>query len=79
MKYHHTPRRKRTSILLLVAMTALLLTLSVLPAAAEEIIPISETESTTQPLGSTSVGLHTMPNRETALPVSYGLRGALRQ
>ena len=74
MKYHHTPRRKRTSILLLVAMTALLLTLTILPAAAEEIIPISETESTTQPLGSTSVGLHTMPNRETALPVSYGLR-----
>ena len=48
MKYHHTPRRKRTSILLLVAMTALLLTLPILPAAAEEIIPISETESTTQ-------------------------------
>ena len=37
-------------------------------------MPISETETTTQPLGSTSVGLHTMQDRETALPVSYGLR-----
>ena len=54
--------------------TAICLLLAILPAAAEDILPISETESVTQPLGSTSVGLHTMPNRETALPVSYGLR-----
>ena len=61
-------------LLLLTALIALLLTTTILPAAAEEILPISEVESTTQPLGSTSVGLHTMVNRETALPVSYGLR-----
>ena len=54
--------------------TAICLLLAILPTAAEDILPISETESVTQPLGSTSVGLHTMPNRETALPVSYGLR-----
>ena len=40
-------------------------------------VPISETqvsEPTTQPPGSTSVGNLTLPNRETAAPVSYGLR-----
>ena len=40
-------------------------------------VPISETEvsePTTQPPGSTSVGNLTSPNRETAAPVSYGLR-----
>ena len=74
MKYRHSCRQRGITLLLLVATTALLLTAAILPAAAEEIIPISETESTTQPLGSTSVGLHTMVDRETALPVSYGLR-----
>ena len=74
MKYRLSCRQRGITLLLLVATTALLLTAAILPAAAEEIIPISETESTTQPLGSTSVGLHTMVDRETALPVSYGLR-----
>ena len=40
-------------------------------------VPISETEvsePTTQPPGSTSVGNLTLPNREPAAPVSYGLR-----
>ena len=71
MKYRFAPLQRWGALLFI----AILLTaLAILPAAAEDILPISETESTTQPLGSTSVGLHTMPNRETALPVSYGLR-----
>ena len=74
MKYRLSCRQRGITLLLLVATTALLLTAAILPAAAEEIIPISEIESTTQPLGSTSVGLHTMTGRETSLPVSYGLR-----
>ena len=74
MTYRHTIKRKGITLLLFVAILALMTTVATLPAAAEDIIPISETESTTQPLGSTSVGLHTLQNRETALPVSYGLR-----
>ena len=71
MKYRYVIRQQWALLLL----TVILLTaLAILPAAAEDVVPISETESTTQPLGSTSVGLHTMPSRETALPVSYGLR-----
>ncbi len=74
MKHLNTARRWGAVLLL----TAVCLLATILPAAAEGIIPISETEAdteaTTQPLGSTSVGLHTMQNRETALPVSYGLR-----
>ena len=55
-------------------LAAVCLLASVLPAAAaDEAVPISETESVTQPLGSTSVGVQ-LTNRETALPVSYGLR-----
>ena len=71
MKYRYVIRQQ-WALLLLTAI--LLIALAILPAAAEDVVPISETESTTQPLGSTSVGLHTMPSRETALPVSYGLR-----
>ena len=74
MTYRHTTKRKGITLLLLVAILALLTTVAALPAAAEDVVLISETESTTQPLGSTSVGLHTMQSRETALPVSYGLR-----
>ena len=74
MTYRHTTKRKRIMLLLFVAIIALLTTVAAIPAAAESVVPISETETTTQPLGSTSVGLHTMQNRETALPVSYGLR-----
>ena len=74
MTYRHTIKRKGLTLLLFVAILALLTTVAVLPAAAEDVVLISETESTTQPLGSTSVGLHTMQSRETALPVSYGLR-----
>ena len=73
MKYRYTHRRTGRALPILLA-ALLLLTLSVLPAAAEDVIPISETEPTTQPMGSTSVGLHTMTGRETSLPVSYGLR-----
>ena len=71
MKYRYIIRQQ-WALLLLTAM--LLIALAILPAAAEDVVPISETEATTQPPGSTSVGLHTMPSRETALPVSYGLR-----
>ena len=74
MSYHRKTKRKGITLLLLIAVIALLTTATILPAAAEDAVLISETESTTQPLGSTSVGLHTMQNRETALPVSYGLR-----
>ena len=73
MKYRYTHRRTGRALPILLA-ALLLLTLSVLPAAAEDVMPISETEPTTQPMGSTSVGLHTMTGRETAIPVSYGLR-----
>lgn len=71
MKYRYIIRQQ-WALLLLTAM--LLIALAIIPAAAEDVVPISETEATTQPPGSTSVGLHTMPSRETALPVSYGLR-----
>ena len=62
--------------------SALVLGSLILPAAAEEAalwdaIPITETqasEPTTQPLGSTSVGHLSLPTRETAPAVSYGLR-----
>ena len=74
MTHRRQTKRKGITLLLLVAILALLTTAAILPTAAEDIIPISETETTTQPLGSTSVGLHTMQSRETALPVSYGLR-----
>jgi hypothetical protein len=74
MKHHSIPRRPARGLLATLLLVLLLTSLAILPAAAEDVIPISETESTTQPLGSTSVGLHTMPSRETALPVSYGLR-----
>ena len=74
MTYRRQIKRKGITLLLFVAILALLTTVAVLPAAVEDIVPISETEPTTQPLGSTSVGLHTMQDRETALPVSYGLR-----
>ena len=74
MTHRRQTKRKGITLLLLVAILALLTTAAILPTAAEDIIPISETETTTQPLGSTSVGLHTLHNRETALPVSYGLR-----
>ena len=74
MTYRHTTKRKGITLLLFVAIIALLTTVAALPAAAEDVVLISETESTTQPLGSTSVGLHTMQSRETVLPVSYGLR-----
>jgi hypothetical protein len=74
MKHHSIPRRPARGLLATLLLVLLLTSLAILPTAAEDILPISETESTTQPLGSTSVGLHTMPNRETALPVSYGLR-----
>ena len=74
MKHLKTTRRWGAVLLT----TAICLLFAVLTSAAEGIIPISETEAVTeagtQPLGSTSVGLHTMQNRETALPVSYGLR-----
>lgn len=74
MKHIKTTRRWGAVLLTI----AVCLLLSVLTAAAEDILPISETEAATEvstkPLGSTSVGLHTMPSRETALPVSYGLR-----
>lgn len=76
MKYRfaqgQTGRARRMLTALLASL--LLLTLSTLSAAAEDVMPISETEPTTQPMGSTSVGLHTMTGRETSLPVSYGLR-----
>ena len=74
MTHRRQTKRKGITLLLLVAILTLLTTAAILPTAAEDIIPISETETTTQPLGSTSVGLHTLHNRETALPVSYGLR-----
>ena len=74
MKHRQTIIRWRAALLT----AAICLLFAILPTAAEGIIPISETEAATeavtQPLGSTSVGLHTMQNRETALPVSYGLR-----
>lgn len=74
MKQCHTTRRLRVALLLTAVLTGLLL-IAVLPAAAD-VIPISETqaEAATQPPGSTSVGLHTLQSRDTALPVSYGLR-----
>ena len=78
MKHNSTPRRPVRGTLAVLLLALLLTALTILPAAAEDILPISETEAATEtstkPLGSTSVGLHTMPNRETALPVSYGLR-----
>ena len=78
MKHHSTPRHPTQGLKAALLLVLLLITLPILPTAAEGMIPISETEAATeavtQPLGSTSVGLHTMPNRETALPVSYGLR-----
>lgn len=74
MKHHSIPHRPARGPLATLLLVLLLTSLAIFPTAAEDILLISETESTTQPLGSTSVGLHTMPNRETALPVSYGLR-----
>lgn len=53
------------------------LTVSAEEARPWDAVPISETEvsePTTQPPGSTSVGQLTLPNRETATAVSYGLR-----
>lgn len=50
---------------------------SPISATPWDAVPISETqasEPTTQPPGSTSVGQLTLPNRETATAVSYGLR-----
>ena len=73
MKYRSTLLQVGCMSLLAFVLTTLLLA-AILPTAAEEILPISETEASTQPPGSTSVGLHTLVNRETALPVSYGLR-----
>lgn len=68
-------------------LSAVLLGSLALTAAAEEpsageaaprgVVPISETEASepvTQPHNSTSVGNLTLPNRETAPAVSYGLR-----
>ena len=78
MKQPTVPRRSVLGPLAILLLALLLTVLAILPAAAEDIIPISETEAATEgstrPLGSTSVGLHTMPNRETAPAVSYGLR-----
>lgn len=78
MKHHSTPRYPAQGLIIALFLALLLIPLAILPASAEGMVPISETEAATeavtQPLGSTSVGLHTMPNRETALPVSYGLR-----
>ena len=74
MKYQPATRRRGLLFLFFAVIATLIISTAVLPAAAESVMPISETETTTQPLGSTSVGLHTMQDRETALPVSYGLR-----
>lgn len=72
----HRITRRQAVWLLTVLLTAWLLT-AVLPAAAEDILPISETEATTEavtgPMNSTSVGA-LLTNRETAPAVSYGLR-----
>ena len=73
MKHRPAPHSALRGLLAAV-LTALLLPTLALISAAEDAVPISETEASTQPPGSTSVGLHTMQNRETALPVSYGLR-----
>lgn len=73
MKHLKITRRLGTLVLL----SAACLLSTILPLAAEDVVPISETgastEAVTQPLGSTSVGVQ-LANRETALPVSYGLR-----
>lgn len=73
MKHLKITRRLGTLVLL----SAACLLSTILPLAAEGVVPISETgastEAVTQPLGSTSVGVQ-LANRETALPVSYGLR-----
>ena len=78
MKQPTVPRRSVLGPLAILLLALLLTVLAILPAAAEDILPISETEAATEgstrPLGSTSVGLHTMPNREIAPAVSYGLR-----
>ncbi|MBR5123526.1 MAG: S-layer homology domain-containing protein [Clostridia bacterium] len=70
--------RRRGLIACGAVLLALLLPCAALSVGAEGVVPISETEvageAQTQPPGSTSVGLHTMPNRETAPAVSYGLR-----
>ncbi len=70
MKHRMSIQRRMASLILTVAG---ILTMACLPTAAEGILPISETTAETQPSGSTSVGLP-LTNRETALPVSYGLR-----
>ncbi len=78
MKQPTVPRRSVLGPLAILLLALLLTVLAILPAAAEDILPISETEAATEgstkPLGSTSVGFHTMLNRETAPAVSYGLR-----
>lgn len=73
MKHLYFTRRRAVSALGIAVLTVLLTAVAVLPAAAEGILPISETEASTQPLGSTSVGVQ-LTNRETAPAVSYGLR-----
>ena len=60
-------------------LSAILFCTLILPTFAEnispwDIVPISETEATTQPHNSTSVGNLNLPNREIAPAVSYGLR-----
>lgn len=60
-------------------LSAILFCTLILPAFAEnispwDVVPISETEATTQPHNSTSVGNLNLPNREIAPAVSYGLR-----
>lgn len=60
-------------------LSAILFCTLILPTFAEnispwDIVPISETETTTQPHNSTSVGNLNLPNREIAPAVSYGLR-----
>lgn len=69
--------RRRARLCVCAVLLTLLPICAVLPAGAEDAVLISETEATTEaqtkPLGSTSVNL-TLPNRETAPAVSYGLR-----
>lgn len=85
MKHRHLCRRGPATVRSLFAaisvctLTLLLLTGMLLPVAAEDasvwdVVPISETEESTRPHNSTSVGVTDPPSRETAPAVSYGLR-----
>ncbi len=69
--------RRRVLLSVCTVLLTLLLFCTVLPIGAEDAVLISETEAATEaqtkPLGSTSVNL-TLPNRETAPAISYGLR-----